>query len=786
MKSDPLSFIHSRWIWPESHSWDLHNGYALFRKEFELSGIAGSHPLIITADQSYQLYINGRYVCRGPARGFQSSWPFDEIDVGGYLRKGENLIAVRAHNPGFGNFQYISSGFAGFILAMKKSGKWIVTDESWRCRRQDGVKRDTVPTSLQLFCQEHIDLQKEDPEWMTLDFDDSHWSGEIASHPWNGMPWHTLEPRGIPMLNESEVAPALVIGRAKGICGDGYEDCRDVAALRSSESMSHKRCALPPGELIIPPTGKGRFRSFLIDYGRTVVGCVGFDISGTRGGEILDTLHVETIDAETLTPHFIPHLHCRMAFSHRLVCRSESGSHTFYHAFGFRYMVLTLRDTTTTLVVRPKLRTALYPLERKGTFSSSEADLNGIWETCAWTQQCCSMDAFVDTPWREQAQYWGDARIQAKNTFFLSGDTRLFRRGISQIAAQTTPEGLTYSHAPTTAHECILPDFTLTWLITLWDCYWQSGSLESFQNHQAAIEKALGYFEGEFDSRRHLLKYDPRYWLFLDWTETTLGATEFHRNGYSTVYNLWLLVALDRLSALFRLSGMMSKADRLSAWAAKLRTSLSNLVRKDGLLSDGLTWKGRSVPSASVHAQTLAVMTGLQPQFDQPRLDRLLAYVSEPTGVSHPPSAFWSNYVLEILTERGFRSEALAFIRRKWTPMVKHGTTWEVFQPIVGEWSHSHAWSAHPLYHLMQIVGGIRQTKPAWREILFQPHFEGEYCRTTVPVPGGLIRCEWTRSHDHTDVELSLPPGTSARILLPGVKTKLVRGNCSWKIQNTA
>ena len=79
----------------------------------------------------------------------------------------------------------------------------------------------------------------------------------------------------------------------------------------------------------------------------------------------------------------------------------------------------------------------------------------------------CSLDAFVDTPWREQAQWWGDARVQAWNVFHLNGDTQLFRRGIAQIAAQTLPNGLTYGHAPTMAHECILPDFTLIWLITL-------------------------------------------------------------------------------------------------------------------------------------------------------------------------------------------------------------------------------------------------------------------------------------------------------------------------------
>lgn len=107
-----MSFENSLWIWPEHHKWDLLNSYALFRKSFELPRVPAKAPLFITADQSYQLYVNGVYVCRGPARGFQKHWPYDEVDVCAHLRKGRNVIAVRAHNPGFSNFQYLTEGYA--------------------------------------------------------------------------------------------------------------------------------------------------------------------------------------------------------------------------------------------------------------------------------------------------------------------------------------------------------------------------------------------------------------------------------------------------------------------------------------------------------------------------------------------------------------------------------------------------------------------------------------------------------------------------------------------------
>ena len=36
-------------------------------------------------------------------------------------------------------------------------------------------------------------------------------------------------------------------------------------------------------------------------------------------------------------------------------------------------------------------------------------------------------DSYVDCPWREQAQWWGDARVQAANTLHLSADPRMLR-----------------------------------------------------------------------------------------------------------------------------------------------------------------------------------------------------------------------------------------------------------------------------------------------------------------------------------------------------------------------
>ena len=788
----PAILQQALWIWPDHVSWDLHNAYVLFRKKFKLSAVPRSAPLFITADQSYQLYINGRYVNRGPARGFQSHWPFDEVDAAPFLRRGENILAVRAYNPGFSNFQYLTQGTAGLLVAAQWGRFKLLSDRTWKGRRQSGVSSDTVPSSMQLFPQEHIDARVEREDWAARNFNDSKWQAVLSNGRWNAMPWYTLEPRGIPLLAERRMAPRRLLATGAGKCAQNFRDTRDVTFTRWQEGLelspgkvgrasppvtsrktggdARPTSAHGPTPLRVPPTGRGRFRSYLLDFGKTVVGSLTLSVRGAAGGEIVDSFHVETLDEKTLKPHYEPNSWCRMSFGNRLVCRRGRTTHRFYHPFGFRYLLLTVRDSTRPLTLETALNWVGYPLQWKGAFRSSDRQLEKIWQTCAWTQQCCSLDAYVDTPWREQAQWWGDARVQAWNTFHLDGDPRLFRRGIHCIAAQTAPNGLTYGHAPTMAHNCILPDFTMIWMLTLWDHYWQTGSLEAFRAHQAVIAQALEYFRSQTDKKCGLLQYDRRYWLFLDWTG-------IFKEGCPAIYNLWLLLALDKLAEMYRLDRQPQKAREMARWARQLRAALGKLVDQRGLVRDGVDWKGRIVSSTSVHAQTLALMAGLNARHETAMLERvLLPFIREEFKPKVHPSAYWITYVFTVLAERGYGAEVLRYIRKRWSPMVAHGTTFENFEPAKGIESHSHAWSAHPLYHFMQIVGGIHQAAPAWKEITFRPTFAGERGGATVPSPQGPITSDWERQNGRIAVRLSLPRGVRAHVELPGVAPRVVTG----------
>jgi alpha-L-rhamnosidase len=782
-------FARAQWIWPDEFRWDLFNGFVLFRRDFTLDRVPRRGPLFITADQSYQLYVNGAFVGRGPARGYQSHWPYDEIDIARWLVPGRNLLAIRAFNPGYSNFQYLTEGYAGLLVAANWGGGRLNTDATWKCIRQPGVRHDMTRTSLQLFAEENFDARACPLDWMNSEFDDSTWKSIVKTQKPGCLPWASLEPRGIPNMFEEAWRPGTVIGTAEGECGAGWEDAHNLYLLRQNEDHTHVPVSAaldtpavadaPAGlfaaGLEIPATGPGCFRSYLLDVGKPVVGNFSLQIGGARGGEVIDLVYTEVIDQAKLEPELKFPDGSRCAFANRLTCRAGRTEHMFYHPFGFRHVMIVVRNSTVPLHIAPCLRRTGYPLVRRGSFQSSDRVLEQIWQTCAWSQQNCMMDAYVDTPWREQAQWWGDARVQAWNTFHLSGDARLFRRGIYQIGAQTTADGVTYGHAPTMGHNCVLPDFTLIWIMTQWDYYWQTGDLEPFRAHRAVVERALAYFETH-TGKDGFVHYDPRYWLFLDWTTLPL-------DGASSVYNLWLLLALERLAAMHRLTRDIPAAKRCEKWARSLRTHLKPLVNRQGLMRDGLNAKGKIIPSTSPHAQTLALMANLAPASDAVMEKFLLDYLADDSGHTAKPSAYWITYVYSLLAQRGHGATVVAHLRPRWEPMVAYGSTFELFRDHPEfQISHSHAWSAHPLFHLMQIIGGVRQAAPLWKQVEFAPVFVGESGGCTVPTPAGPITSAWRREGAGVHVELALPRGITATVRLPGLPPLKVTGRQGWKL----
>ena len=104
----------AEWIWsPDHDKTEVPVGSCYFRKSFSVTNPTQAS-LMIAADDSYELYLNGRRIARG-----EGARKLDDIDIGELLKRGVNTIAVRVRNQrGF------TAAFAARVMVKEDGQEW--------------------------------------------------------------------------------------------------------------------------------------------------------------------------------------------------------------------------------------------------------------------------------------------------------------------------------------------------------------------------------------------------------------------------------------------------------------------------------------------------------------------------------------------------------------------------------------------------------------------------------------------------------------------------------------
>ncbi len=126
--------MNAKWIWKKDLPPADYNRSVVGCKKFTLKAVK-SAKIMVTADTKYRLYINGKWVNDGPARGWANHFQTDVIQANRFLKKGENEVRIFAFFDGSGTF-HKDPQRAGFIFQLdvkQLDGKnvAVVSDSSW-------------------------------------------------------------------------------------------------------------------------------------------------------------------------------------------------------------------------------------------------------------------------------------------------------------------------------------------------------------------------------------------------------------------------------------------------------------------------------------------------------------------------------------------------------------------------------------------------------------------------------------------------------------------------------
>lgn len=474
----------------------LVNTWICYRASMDLDAVPSWASMRIAADSKYWLWINGELAVfdgslkRGPTRvdGY-----VDVVDVGPYLKKGKNSIAILAWYFGKEGFSHISSGMPG--LFVESDMLPIKSDAGWRAMVHPafGKTGGQQPNFRLAESNVRFDGAKEIAGWTSSEFDDSKWPAakEIGEPPC--APWGKLVQRPIPMFSFSRLKD--------------YENAKDL-----------------PGE------GGAKPIVAKLPYDAQVT--VYLKIDAPKAGETIDLRTDSYITGEaTVRSEYV---------TREGVQEFESpawmSGHEVHYAIPAGIKVLSLQ-----------YRESGYDTKMIGEFNCDDDFYDKLWTKAARTLYVNMRDTYFDCPDRERAQWWGDIVNDLGEAFYSldKNSSLLARKGFCEIAAWQRKDGTIYSPIPAGNWDKELPPqmlATVGWY-GAWTYYLYSGDDATIRDFYPAVKKYLAVWKLGDDG---LVMHRAGEWDWEDWG-TNIDAP--------ILDNAWFYLALKSASAMAKVAG---------------------------------------------------------------------------------------------------------------------------------------------------------------------------------------------------------------------------------------
>jgi hypothetical protein len=720
-----------------------------FRKSFDLASKPARFLVHVSADNRYQLFVNGQRVAWGPARGDVYHWRYETVDIAPFLRAGKNLAAAVVWNFGEDAPQAQQTIETGFVLQGDTAAERVAdTNKSWKCVRDEAY--EPIPFSSGQMRGyyvagpgEKLVAAKYPWGWEHSEFNDSGWQpakqlGTASARDARDShsPW-LLVPRSIPMMEE-----------------------KPEAAPKVRESNG------PAGAGTIPANTKVRM---LLDQTYLTTGYPELRLSGGSGATVKLGYAESLFLANGRGKGNRNEIEGKQFVGNYDVFVADGGRNRTFRPLWWRtwrYMELTVETKNEPLVIEGISATYTgYPFERKARFDAHSKEIETIMDTGWRTARLCAHESYMDCPYYEQLQYAGDTRIQALVSMYMTGDGRLARNAIEQLNASRTSEGATMSRAPTRLHQYI-PGFSLWWIGMLHD-YWMYQDDPKFVKEMLPGVRAVLSFFAARQRENGSLGPMP-WWNYVDWTKEWKSGVPGDGQSGTAPADLQLLLAYQWAASMEESMGSKSLAGEYRESAKKLAAAIQKLYWDAGrrMYADDA---GKT--AFSQHASSLAVLAGLVPANESRELIGRVA-----ADASLVQCSIYFRYYLHAAFNKSGGGDAYLDQLGQWRAMLGYGlSTWaEVLDPTR---SDCHAWGASPNFELFRTVLGIDSAAPGFRRVVIRPYL-GKLTKVSgsIPHPQGDLAVSLTLSGGHLEAEVTLPGAVDGEFVWKGQRRALKPG----------
>ncbi len=769
----------AQWItYPAGSTLDY--GVFLFRNNFTLKSEPVKFIIFISADNRYRLFVNGQFVCYGPAIGDLGNYRYETLDISQYLVKGKNVIAAEVVN--FGEYKKVAqiSYQTAFILQGHGENQIDINTGTANWKVFKNIAYSPIPITSKMLNSyyaagpcDRFDASDYPWGWKDIDFDDSTWlkpkkaitEFAVGRGFLYGSAWF-LVTRTIPlMISKKENFISIV--RTNGIEVDNL-------FLKGENPV------------VIPENSKV---SILFDQTYHTTGFPELFYSKGKGSSIKITYSEALFKDEFLNSNISDgnlllvdvkgnrnELEGKSIFGYYDIVLPVGGAKRLFRPLSrrtYRFVQLDIQTKDEILILEKYYSVFMgYPFEEKAKFEADDEALKNIWNAGWRTLKNSAGESFSD-PYYEQLQYIGDTRIESLVSIYVAGDDRLMRKAIKQFDDSRIPEGLTQSRYPSNILQ-VIPPYSLLWIDMIHDFFMYRDDPDFLRQFIPGIKSVLEWFGEKVDDKGVLSGLE--WWNFTDWAQGfSNGIPPGADDGYTANISLQFVKSLQNAAELFSFFGLQTESNNYSRLAEDI---------KKGVMTECFDYeKGlfAETPEKNIfsqHTNILGILVDIGDIGFQRDLMEKILYDDSLIQTT----IYYKFYLFRALQKVGFGNRYLDMLS-PWKRMLEMGMT-TFGETDINPRSDCHGWSASPNFDFLHTIAGIYSGEYSFNTVIIEPNLgKLESLYVELPHPKGMIKVLYEKLKEGLYVELSLPEKVNGVFKWRNRKLKLKNGEQTFIIK---
>ena len=702
-----------------------------FRKSFNVQKKVRQALVFVSGLGQYELYLNGKQVGNdflAPGwTNYTQTCLYNAFDVTQQLQQQENVIGAIVGN-GFLNINreryrklVIAQGYP--MLRVKLlirytdgSSNEIVTDNSWKT-----TPSPVVFTSI--YGGEDYDASLEQTGWCSPGFNDTGWQQALKVN-----------------------SPG------------GKMQAQLAYPLRVMDTFAVKTAAMPqPGK-------------YVVDFGQNASGIIRLKVKGIKGSRVRIT------PAELLDDNGLPYQKASGSpyyFSYTLKGEGVEEWEPRFTYYGFRYAMIEgalpadlSKAGDSALLQEISFLHTRNSAPATGYFQCSDTLFNRIYSLINWAIRSNLASVSTDCPHREKLGWLEQTYLLRACVGYNYDILHLYNKTVDDMIAAQLPDGL----VPDIAPEYVefdggfrdSPEWGSASVQIPWFLYTWYGDKPVLERAYPMMQRYLDYLGRR--AKDHILDYGLGDWF-------DMGP---QRPGYAQLTP----VALTATAIFFQDADVMAKIAHVLGKTADVQryTTLADSVRQ----AFNRKFFNPSTGVYSTGSQTAYAMplyTGLVGKEYRAKVLGNLVDSIHHNNFTLTAGDIGYHYLVNVLSNSGQSQLLYDMNNRNDVPgyafQLKHGATaltesWPALRFV----SNNHMMLGHLMEWLYNGLAGIRQANGdigfATLEIAPQPVNGMDWVKAGFETAHGQVQVHWQKNGKQFSLDLTLPPNTKARVLLPG------------------